>query len=152
MTDNNDPDLRELFQSKNELFTMSETRLYPDSTPTEMVFRIETDHELIGEIRYKNIRWFNRKAELSLIVAEKHQRGGYGKEALGALLNYAFNKMNLHRLEAEALEYNTASIMLLEKFGFVLEGTLREAKYSNGKYWNIFRYGLLKSEYKNIGG
>ena len=62
-------------------------------------------------------------------------------------MEYAFNKMNLHRLEAEAIEYNKASISMLEKFGFVLEGTLREAKYSDGKYWGVYRYGLLRQEY-----
>jgi RimJ/RimL family protein N-acetyltransferase len=35
----------------------------------------------------------------------------------------------------------------VEGFGFVLEGRLREAKYNNGKYYDILRYGLLKKEF-----
>ena len=116
--------------------------------PTEMIFRIEKESTLIGEVRLKNLRWFNRKAELSIIVHKEQQGQGYGKEVLEYLIDYAFNKMNLHRLEAEALEFNEASVMMLEKIGFHLEGRLREAKYHNDKYWDILRYGLLKSEYK----
>lgn len=57
--------------------------------------------------------------------------------------------MNLHRLEAEVIETNSASIKLIEKFGFKKEGVLREAKFQNGKFIDIYRYGLLRSEYKN---
>ena len=146
-TNNDDPELINLFQAEKGLLTMSETRLYPAGTPTEITFRIEKNNVLIGEIRLKNLRWFNRKAELSIIISEDYQRKGVGSAATKLLMEYAFNKMNLHRLEAEAIEYNKASISMLEKFGFVLEGTLREAKYSDGKYWGVYRYGLLRQEY-----
>jgi RimJ/RimL family protein N-acetyltransferase len=144
-----DEELIALFQNADELLNMSETRVYPDGMPTEMVFRIEIDNVLIGEVRLKNLRWFNRKAELSIIIHEEHQGKGYGREVLEYIIEYAFDKMNLHRLEAEALEFNEISISLLEKLGFQPEGRLREAKYHNDKYWDILRYGLLKSEYKS---
>ena len=56
--------------------------------------------------------------------------------------------MNLHRLEAEVVANNKVSINLIEKLGFKKEGTLREAKYSNGTYYDIYRFGLLRKEYK----
>lgn len=143
-----DEELKVLFQNADDLLNMSETRVYPDGMPTEMVFRIEKEKTLIGEVRLKNLRWFNRKAELSIIIHRDHQGDGFGKEVLNHIIEYAFNKMNLHRLEAEALEFNETSVMLLEKLGFQLEGRLREAKYHNNKYWDILRYGLLRSEFK----
>ncbi len=147
-TTNDDEELKALFQNADDLLNMSETRVYPDGMPTEMVFRIEKDNAIIGEVRLKNLRWFNRKAELSIIIHKEQQGQGFGKEVLEYLIDYAFNKMNLHRLEAEALEFNEASVLMLEKIGFQLEGRLREAKYHNDKYWDILRYGLLKGEYK----
>lgn len=148
LTNSDDSELKALFQNADDLINMSETRVYPDGMPTELIFRIEKEKTLIGEVRLKNLRWFNRKAELSIIIDKDHQRDGFGKETLQHIIEYAFNKMNLHRLEAEALEFNETSVMLLEKIGFQLEGRLREAKYHNNKYWDILRYGLLKSEFK----
>ena len=55
--------------------------------------------------------------------------------------------MNLYRIEAEVIAFNKVSVKMVEGLGFVKEGILREAKYSNGKYWDIYRYGILRSEY-----
>ena len=144
----NDDELDNLIEDAEELYNMSETRLYPQGLPLKMRFRIETDNKLIGEFNLSRVRWYNKKAELGIILKKDYRKKGYAKEALNLVLEYAFNKMNLHRVEAEVIEYNTASLKLVEKFGFVLEGRLREAKYSGGKYWDILRYGLLKSEFK----
>ena len=143
-----DDELKELFQDPKILNNMTETRLYPEKTPTEMIFRIERDNKLIGELKFHSIRWFNRKAMLSVILIEEYQKKGIGEEALKTAIKFAFEKMNLHRLEAEVIAFNEPSKKLVEKLGFRLEGTLREAKYSEGKYWDIYRYGLLRKEYK----
>jgi RimJ/RimL family protein N-acetyltransferase len=151
-TDKDDADLQGLAQGTNILFNMSETRLYPKSMPGEMPFRIEKDGELIGEIRFKTIKWFNRKAELSIMLSEENQNSGYGYEAMLEAMKFGFQKMNLHRIEAEVIAFNKSSIKLVEKLGFVFEGTLREAKYSDGKYYDIYRYGILKNEFNNKFG
>lgn len=52
----------------------------------------------------------------------------------------------MNRLTAEVYEYNEVSIKLLEKFGFKKEGRLKKAKFHNGRYYDIFIYGLLKNE------
>lgn len=120
-----DEEINNMVENVEELFGMSETRLYPEGTPKEMQFRIEKDGELIGDLRLIKIRWFNRKAELSIILKKEFQGQNYGEEAIRSIIKYAFEKMNLHRLEAEVIEYNKTSIALVEKLGFVLEGTLR---------------------------
>ena len=143
-----DKELRWMVQSADDLFSMQEVSLYPESTPTEMVFRIEHGKDLVGEIRFKSLRWFNRKAELSIIIKKEFQKQGFGKSALKLIVDYAFNKMNLHRLEAEVIETNFPSIKLVEQLGFKLEGKLREAKYTEGGYVDILRYGILRTEHK----
>lgn len=102
---------------------------------------------VVREIALKNIRWFSRKGELSFYIGKDYQNKGYAGEALKIFLEHVFNRLNLYRLEAEAYEYNNPSIKLLEKAGFVFEGRAREAKFSNRKYIDILRYGLLKKEY-----
>lgn len=149
-TDVNDEEVAGLISDVEDLFNMSETRLYPPHVPKEMIFRIEKNNTLLGEIRLKNIRYYNRKAELGIILKKEYHGVGYGKKAVEALMSYAFNKMNLYRLEAEVIEYNKSSIKLVESLGFVREGVLRKGKYNEGSYWDIYRYGILSEEYKEF--
>lgn len=146
--DETDDQFDSLFDDIEDLYNMSETRLYPEGLPLEMTLKIIKDDEVVGQIKLSRIRWYNRKAEISLAVKKNYQKNGIGREALSLILNYAFNKMNLHRVEAEVIENNKPSLNLIKKFHFIEEGRLREAKYSNGKYWDILRYGLLKEEYR----
>ena len=55
--------------------------------------------------------------------------------------------MNLYRLEAEVVDGNEASLKMVKKMGFKEEGRLREAKFVNGEYRDLLRYGLLMREY-----
>lgn len=143
--------ISQIAEDSDDLFNMSEVWLYPKGTPTQMIFAIKKDGKLIGELKLQNIRWFNRKAELSIILKKEEQSRGTGTEIVKKIIEYAFGKMNLHRLEAEVIETNSASIKLIEKFGFKKEGVLREAKFQNGKFIDIYRYGLLRSEYNKQG-
>ena len=131
----------------NEITNMTEVKLYPPNLPTEFTFEIIYDENVIGELKLKSFRWINRKAELSIFILKEFRNKGFGKEAISTIIKYAFEKLNLHRLEAEVIEYNEGSKKMVEGFGFILEGRLREAKHSNGKYYDILRYGLLKSEF-----
>jgi RimJ/RimL family protein N-acetyltransferase len=146
-TVSDDPDLKELAQDFSILENLSETRLYPPNMPSSMVFRIEHENKLIGEIGFRTIKWFNRKAEITLFISPEDQGKGHGKQALLMLMKFAFEKMNLVRLEAEVIDYNDKAKSLFEKVGFILEGRLRAAKYNNGNYYDVLRYGMLKDEY-----
>ena len=145
-TNVDDPELLKIEYGIEDLNHMSEVRTYPAEFPEVIVFKIENDNELIGEIKFNRLRWFNRKAELGIIIKKEFQEKGIGKAALKKIIEFAFEKMNLHRLEAEVIEDNARSKKLIEDLGFVFEGELREAKYSKGKYLSVLRYGLLKHE------
>jgi len=127
---------------------LTEKWTYPDNMPDSMVFDLWKDEKLIGQAAFKSIRWFNRKAELSLFIHPDYQGKKIGSKIMEAMIGHAFMQLNLHRLEAEIIEYNPAALRLVEKLGFVNEGRLREARYFDGKYYDILRYGLLKSEYQ----
>jgi RimJ/RimL family protein N-acetyltransferase len=142
-----DPELNSLISDKEALNNLSETRLYAGPMPDQYIFRIEKGGLLIGEIRLQRIKWINRKAEVSLVISKPHRSKGFGKNVLITLMNFAFNRINLHRLEAEVFDYNSAAKKLFIDAGFKEEGCLREARYFNGKYFDIIRYGLLKSEF-----
>jgi [ribosomal protein S5]-alanine N-acetyltransferase len=75
---------------------------------------------------------------------------GFATEAARALLQWAFDALNLNRVQAETDTRNTASSHVLEKLEFVREGTLREDCIVNGEVSDSWVYGLLKREWKQL--
>ena len=68
---------------------------------------------------------------------------GVMSEAMDVVLDYGFNKMKLHSIEAHVHPDNLASINLLQKKGFVKEGHFRENVFFNGKFLDTVVYALL---------
>jgi RimJ/RimL family protein N-acetyltransferase len=126
---------------------LTEKWMYPKPMPESLDFTIYDDKEVIGQVSLKSIRWFNRKAELSLFLKPEHQGKKLGLKILEAMMEHAFGKLNFYRLEAEVIEYNERALKLVEMLGFTMEGRLRQAKYSDGKYHDILRFGILKHEF-----
>jgi [ribosomal protein S5]-alanine N-acetyltransferase len=72
---------------------------------------------------------------------------GYATEAARAVLRWAFETLDLNRVQAETDTRNLASARVLEKLGFVREGTLREDCVVNGDVSDSWVYGLLRREW-----
>lgn len=64
-----------------------------------------------------------------------------------AALKYAFGELNLHKVCGQAVDFNTASIALHERLGFVREGVLREQQRIQGAYRSLVCFGLLRSDW-----
>ena len=129
---------------------LAESRLMENLEGNTLRFIIEWKGTQAGEISLHSIKWFNRKAMITLFVYPEYQGKGLGHNALQMLIEFSFQVMNLYRLEAEIVEGNEASLRLIEKSGFHKEGTLRQAKYLQGRYYDIYVYGLLREEWKNF--
>jgi RimJ/RimL family protein N-acetyltransferase len=142
-----DPQLSALLSTEDTLAYLSETRSYAVPMVESLIFKVLYEGRLIGEAALKTIRWFNRKAELSVYIIAPYRKRQIGTRVLKDLINIGFCELSLYRLEAEIYEYNAASIKLAENLGFVYEGRLRKAKFYAGQYYDILRYGLLKDEY-----
>jgi ribosomal-protein-alanine N-acetyltransferase len=80
-------------------------------------------------------------------LSRPYWRQGYMSEALTALLVYGFDRLGLQRVEANCLADNTASCRLLEKAGFALEGTARQAYVQDGITKDLRRYAVLRHEF-----
>ena len=74
---------------------------------------------------------------------------GYALEASAHLLQYGFQNLRLHRVSATTMTPNEASKSLCERLGFVHEGTARQARFANGEYVDVERYGLLAEEWES---
>lgn len=105
--------------------------------------------EMIGLVEIDGISYSNRFAWISVGFGKNAERGqGYGFEALSLAVNFAFNELNLERLQLNVISYNEAGIALYEKLGFQKEGSYREAVLRDGKRHDLYLYGLLRREWK----
>lgn len=109
----------------------------------------QQDGEILGLITLANINNINRSGEIHIMIGDAQNRGkGMGTFAVNAMINHAFNNLNLRRLELGVLESNSAAYKLYEKCGFVKEGVKRKASYKNGSYTDMIIMGLLKEEWQ----
>ena len=106
-------------------------------------------NRLIGKFVLFQFSEQNRRAEVGYILNRRHWGLGYMSEVMSCVLDYAFNVLDLHRLEADTDPDNVASLALLEKFGFRREGLFRQRWYVNGKWLDSVMLGLLKKDYQS---
>lgn len=81
-------------------------------------------------------------------MARTYWQRGYATEALQAVLDFGFEKMDLNRIEATMMLENDGAIDLLLKFGFQLEGILRERGYWKNQFHDVRQYALLKRDWE----
>ncbi|WP_255595018.1 GNAT family protein [Lysobacter sp. BMK333-48F3] len=109
---------------------------------------IERDGGLIGYCTLFQLDAQNRRAELGYVLAAAAWSQGYMREALRALLDYGFDALDLHRIEADTDPRNRASVRCLERLGFVREGLLRERWIVAGEVSDTALYGLLRQDWR----
>ena len=103
---------------------------------------------IIGKVTLFQLSEQNRRAEIGYVLDRRHWGKGYMTEALGWLLDYAFDELKLHRLEADTDPDNLPSLALLEKFGFAQEGLFRDRWWVHGKWHDSVMLGLLEEDYR----
>jgi ribosomal-protein-alanine N-acetyltransferase len=103
------------------------------------------DDRLIGAITLDNIRRGPAQAgTLGYWVGERFARQGYMREAIEAVVHYAFQRLDLSRLEAACLPENDPSRRLLERCGFKYEGVAQSYLQINGRWRTHVLYAALR--------
>ena len=110
--------------------------------------RNKEDNALIGAIGLQIDRQ-NSNAELGYWIAKDFQNQQFGREALDAVVAFAFDTCEFNRLWANVFTNNYPSITILEWSGFQPEGRMREHKYHqfDKSFRDILIYGMLKRDY-----
>jgi len=75
---------------------------------------------------------------------------GLGKQITVALLEMAFNQLNMERCFASSVEYNQRAHKVLEECGFKKVGVMRQSAFVNGRFWDRYYFDILKQEYLSI--
>ena len=104
---------------------------------------LKSDPKLIGTIAFWNVQKEHYRAEIGYALVSEFQGKGLMHEAMTIVLDYGFNTMKLHSVEANVNPANKRSIRLLEKNGFVREAYHRENYYYNGRFLDSVIYSLI---------
>ena len=110
-------------------------------------FIFARDETLIGGIGVSNIRrGVSETASLGYWVGEPFARQRYMTSALPLVVDFAFERLGLHRLEAACLPSNAPSRSLLARAGFQQEGYAREYLCIAGKWQDHLLFGILRGD------
>ena len=101
----------------------------------------------IGVTGLTSISQSHRTAEFSLYIAPSFQRKGFAREALKALLDYAFINLGLECVWGESFVGNPA-LHLFREIGFKEEGVHRSRYYKNGERIDAASISLLRGDWK----
>lgn len=114
-----------------------------------LAFAIADEKELIGGIGAMPNQDVNRfTAEIGYWLAEPFWNKGIISKAVSTFCGYLFNNYNFNHLTASIYDGNDASMRVVQKSGFILEGVLRKNVYKENKFLDQYIYGLLKEDFK----
>ena len=110
---------------------------------------LKSENKVIGATQLNNINLVQGTAGGGIWINEKYHGKGYGTEAWGARIKFAFEVLGLRRLENGYFKGNIASWKMQEKFGYKNEGIRRKKFISlaTGKIEDEYITGLLKEEW-----
>jgi RimJ/RimL family protein N-acetyltransferase len=147
----NDPEIAESFLRVLPVSMHEHIQWYEKiiSDKSRVTFAIETikDKRYIGNTGLMSIDWRNRKGKLWIYIDKKFWGKGYGKESVSSLVKYAFNSLNFNKVSLDVAIFNQQAIRLYKSVGFKKDGILREDIFLQGRYIDVLRMSILKSEF-----
>ena len=118
---------------------------------SEFAIRAIAEDKVIGDIGLGDFDRSSGTAWVGIGIGDPDFRGkGYGTDAMRIILRYAFEELNLHRVNLSVFEFNQRAIRSYEKCGFKYEGILREFIYKEDMRWNIWNMGILHSDWQEL--
>lgn len=131
-----------------ERFIAACQQISEEGSGTRLAVERRSDGDFIGWCSLTRWNPDFHSASMGYCFDEAAWGHGYATEAASALLQWAFETLELNRVQAETDTRNGSSARVLEKLGFVREGTLREDCVVNDEVSDSWVYGLLRREWQ----
>lgn len=156
-----EPDSVRQWYEDSLMFPMSEKETKDDYEKTvtdytkedKRIFILETlDGMYMGEISIWLTSARARFFRYGIFLDESARGKGLGKEALIIVLDFYFNELNYRKAAPCVYSYNSNSQKFHEKFGFKLEGIVKDEIYSRGQYHDMRYYAMFKDEFNERYG
>ena len=117
-------------------------------TRFQLAVTLTATGELIGNCGVRKGSAEATDAELGYELAPRHWGHGYATEAARAMVAFAFDTLQVHRVAAWCVADNVGSSRVLEKLGMTQEGHLRETAYYKGRWWDSLVFAVLESDWR----
>ena len=104
---------------------------------------------VVGTCTLAQICWTHQRAEIGFALGSSHWGRGLMRQALPLLISYAFESLDLHRLEADIDPRNQRSLKMLQRLGFQKEGYFRQRHQVHGERQDSVMLGLLADEWSH---
>jgi ribosomal-protein-alanine N-acetyltransferase len=137
-------------RSRAEGFIAWCRQMADEGTGARLAIDLADDNTFIGWCGISEWNPDFRLATLGYSLTDTAWGKGYAAEAVWALLQWSFETLDLNRVEAETDTRNLASARVLEKVGFVREGTMREDCIVNGEISDSWVFGLLRRDWQAL--
>jgi RimJ/RimL family protein N-acetyltransferase len=149
----NDPEITSTLTMR---FPMSRTQEqswivshYKDQSDVPLAIVIKNNDQHIGNCGLHSIDYVNRLAEFGILIGQKNEWGkGYAQEAGRLIIDYGFKQLAMHRIYLHVYSHNKRAKRAYEKLGFVVEGTMRESYFRDGRYYDTIVMAVLENEWK----
>ena len=138
-----DSDLHKSVEVSNQ-FIHQNLNLYKNKSGIFWAIINKKSNEFIGDFSFWKIDHKNSRGEIGYSLNPEYWGNGYMSETIGTIIDFGFNQLKLHSIEANINPKNDKSKKLLLKSGFIKEAYFRENYYHNGKYLDSEIYSLLK--------
>lgn len=122
-------------------------RQYRSGAPSSFAIALRDTGKVIGTIGFMWVQTENRSAEVGYSLSRAYWNQGYMSEALKAVIEFGFLKLNLNRIEAQHECDNPASGRVMAHAGMTHEGTLRQRLYNKGRFVDVDLYAILRSDF-----
>lgn len=149
----NDPEVTRFMEAGAFPTTLSSLRRYVEDVaqaPANVMLAIieKTADTHVGNIKLGPIHWIHRRADLGIMIGDRAQWGrGYGREAVGLVLAYGFDRLNLNKITLGVDADNSRAVRLYEALGFKVEGTEREHRFRDGAYRDNVLMAILRGDH-----
>jgi RimJ/RimL family protein N-acetyltransferase len=140
-------------ESMARLFVAEMAQTHPGVAGTWFQFAVEecASGAHIGDCALHTLADDARLGEIGYTFARAAQGKGYAREAVQAVLDYAFGALAMHRIAATVDTENAPSIRLLERLGFRREATFLQCAWFKGAWCNEHVYAMLQDEWQAQG-
>lgn len=115
----------------------------------DFVFGLQTnDNHFIGVMGLHGINFIDRFGKTGAYIGNKEYWGkGYGSEAKMILLDYAFNTLNLRKINSSVAAFNPRSHNYLKKCGYKEEGVRKKQIFHNGEYHDEILLSVFQEDW-----
>jgi [ribosomal protein S5]-alanine N-acetyltransferase len=136
--------------SIDEMQSRIEHNLSSDGPPNAFAITESEEGHALGWVDLYSFK--NGNAGAGYILGKSARGKGYAREALAAVLDYAFGARALHRIYLDIDPENSASIRLAQSMNFRWEGHFKSNFFRDGEYFDSVYYAMLAREWRALKG